>query len=274
MPYDLGATARLTAPCRDAGGTLTDAGTAQLTVTLPDGSTDTPVVTNPPQQTGRYVADYVTTQAGRHLVRWVFTGPAYAFTDVLNVRLPQLPAISSLADAKNQINMTSEPDDDEIRFWLNASAFAVEYFVGPVGIREVAEVQDVTVAERLSLRQVPVLSLTALTPILDGGTSYDPDTLHVDGATGIVRRLDGGLFTGPLHALYEAGRRVVTENISAADLLIFQHLWRTQRPGRSGGLPGSSDDYSVTEPIPGLGYAIPNRAVQMLDPDRLPPGMA
>lgn len=274
MPYDLGATARLTAQCRDPAGTLTDATTAQLTITRPDGTTATPAVPNPPAVTGTYTVDYLTEQSGRHTLRWVFTGPGHAYTDVLDVSLPQLPAILSLADAKDQINITSSTSDDEIRFWNNATTYAVEHFVGPVTVREVTEVHDVGVTDRLSLRRVPVLAAPDLVPVLDGGTAYAAADLDVDLATGIVRRKDGGLLRGPLRATYPAGRRFVAENITGAARLIFQHLWRTQRPARGGGLAGGGDDYSVTEPIPGLGYAIPNRAMQMLDPDDLPPGMA
>jgi hypothetical protein len=274
MPYDLGATARLTAQCWDPGGTVADADTVVLTITLPDGTTATPEVTNPPATTGTYTVDYLTEQAGRHVVRWVFTGPGHAYTDVLDVSLPALPAILSLADAKAHINETGTADDSEIRYWLNATTFAVEYFVGPVTVRTVTEDHDVGVTDRLSLRRTPAVSLTSVVSVLDGGTTYDVDQLDLDGATGIVRRLDGGWFTGPLRTTYSAGRRIVAENITGAARLIFQHLWRTQRAGARGGLPGSSVDYSVTEPIPGLGYAIPNRAMEMFGSDQLPPGMA
>ncbi|WP_225080447.1 hypothetical protein [Streptomyces sp. CoT10] len=277
MPYDLGATARLTAKCREPDGTLADADTAVVTVTLPDGTTATPAVVNPPAQTGQYQADYVTTVAGRHTVRWVFGGPAYAYTDVLDVRPEQPPAILSLADAREHLNYkgsSGTSDDDEIRFWINATTSAVEYFTGPVVVRQVTEDHHVGVVRALALRRPPVLTVTAVEPLLDGGPSYPPDWLNVDGPAGIVTRRDGGLLYGPLRVSYTAGRLLIADNITAAARLILQHLWRTQRPGRSGALAGSSDDYSVTEPISGLGYAIPNRAVQMLDPDRQPPGLA
>jgi hypothetical protein len=32
-------------------------------------------------------------------------------------------------------------------------------------------------------------------------------------------------------------------------------------------------DFDVTEPVVGFGYAIPNRALQLLEPYRLPPGV-
>ncbi|WP_309095269.1 hypothetical protein [Streptomyces sp.] len=276
MPFDLGVTARLTAECRDPDGTLTDATTAAVTITLPDGTTATPPVTNPPATTGKYVADYVTAQPGRHTIRWLFTGPAYAYTDVLDVRPEQPPAILSLRDAKKHLNLslTDTSEDDEVRDWINATTTAVEFFIGPVAVRTVTEDHAVSVAESLALRRPPVLAVTAVEPLLNGGSSYDVDDLNVDGPVGIVSRKDGGLLRGPLRVTYSAGRRIVAENISGAARIILQHLWATQRPTRGGGLPGARDDFSVTEPIPGLGYAIPNRAVQLLNPDDQGPGLA
>jgi hypothetical protein len=276
VPFDLGVTARLTAECRDPGGTLTNAATVQVTVTLPDGTTAAPAVTNPPAQTGKYHADYVTEQPGRHTVRWVFTGPAHAYTDVLDVRPEQAPAILSLRDAKQHLNLslTSTTEDDEVRFWNNATTTAVEYFIGPVVARTVIEDHDVGTVTALVLRRPPVLELLTVAPLRDGGSSYDPDRLNIDSAVGIVSRTDGGVLRGPLRTTYRAGRLIVTENISGAAGIILQHLWATQRPTRSGGLPGARDDFIVTEPIPGLGYAIPNRAVQMLNPDDQGPGLA
>ncbi|MFE2041672.1 hypothetical protein ACFXAZ_12210 [Streptomyces sp. NPDC059477] len=276
MPYDLGTTARLTAQCRDPGGTPATATTAVVTVTLPDGTTATPAAeeTGTP---GSYQADYITTVAGRHTVRWAFTGPVHAYTDVLDVRPEQSPAILSMQDARDHLNLKGHRDtgdDDEVRFWNNATTTAVEYFTGPVVVRTVTEDHAVRVVEALTLRHPPALEVLAVDPLLDGGTVYDPERLNLDGPAGIVTRKDGGLIHGPVRCRYRAGRPVVTENISGAARIILQHLWRTQRPSRSGGLPGATDDFSVTEPIPGLGYAIPNRAVQLFGPDNQGPGFA
>ncbi|MGW1039330.1 hypothetical protein [Streptomyces sp. NPDC002547] len=275
MPYDLGATARLIAQCRDPGGAAATADTAAVTVTLPDGTTATPAA-NETVTAGTYQADYVTAQEGRHTVRWLFTDPASAYTDVFDVLPEAPPAILSLRDGKLQLNLklTDTREDDELRFWINATTRAVEYFTGPVVVRTVTEDHAVGVVQSLALRKAPALELVAVEPLRDGGTAYDVDRLTLDGQAGIVTRADGGLLCGPLRVLYRAGRPVIEPNISAAARLILQHLWRTQRPGRSGALAGSSDDYSVTEPIPGLGYAIPNRAMQMLGPDDTGPGMA
>jgi hypothetical protein len=271
MPFDLGATARLTAECRDPGGTLTTAGTATVTITLPDGTSVSPSATET-TPLGTYTADYVTAQPGRHTVRWVFTSPAHAYTDSFDVAPAQSTALLSLADAKRHLNLTSATDDDEVRAWIGATTEAVEWFVGPVVPRTVVEDHTATSPGVLALRQVPVLELTSVAGILTGATGYEVDTLSLDGASGIVRRLDGATLAGPLRVTYEAGRRIVPPVITAAARIILQHLWRTQQgPGRPQLGVG---DFDVTEPIPGLGYAIPNRAMQLLSPYQLPPGVA
>lgn len=274
MPYDLGATARLTAECRDPGGVLAAAATAVVTVTLPDGTDLTPAVTET-QTAGVYQADVLTTVAGRHTVRWVWTGPGWAYTDVFDVRDEAPPVILSLADAKAHLNLTDSSEDEEVRFWNGATTRAVEFFVGPVVVREFTEVHQERAMRTAVLLRTPVVAVTAVAPVMPGGMTYNVDDLVVDGETGLVRLASGSVLRGPLRFTYRAGLPVIAENISGAARIILQHLWRTQRAsGRSGGIAGSSSDYSVTEPIPGLGYAIPNRAVQLLGPDQLPPGVA
>lgn len=270
MPFDLGATVRLTADCRNPGGDLATATTAAVTVTLPDGSTASPAATET-STTGEYRADYPTVQAGRHTVRWVFTGPAHAFTDMFDVREAAPPALMSLATAKQHLKKTDTADDDEIRDWIEACTRAVEQFVGPVVKRTVIEDVRFHSARELALTQIPAVQLTSVTALVTGALSYDVAELHLDSETGIVTRLDGGTLYGPLRFVYVAGRTIVGANIRGAARIILQHLWRTrQGPGRP---QRGTDDYDVTEPLPGLGFAIPNRAVQLLDPDRLPPAV-
>lgn len=276
MPFDLGDTVRLVADSTDPGGTLTNATSAALTITLPDGTTSSPTVTNPPAQTGKYSADYVTGQPGRYVVRWVFTDPASAYEDVFDVRSADPQFLFSLADAKKHLNIlaSSTSDDDEIRDWNAATTMVVEHFVGPVAKRSVTERHTFSTASVRVLRQIPALALVSLVPILSNGVSYDPDDLDLDGDTGMVQRLDGGRLDGPLRITYTAGRTAIRPNISSAGRIILQHLWRTQRGGARGSVLAGSEDYSVSEPIPGLGYAVPNRALELLEPDRLPPGSA
>ncbi|MEU3899740.1 hypothetical protein [Streptomyces sp. NPDC045251] len=273
---DLGDAVRLAASCTDAGGTLVDADSVTLTITLPDGTTASPAVTNPPAMTGKYAADYVSEQPGRHLVHWQFTGPACAYTDVLDVRPADPGFLFSLADAKKHLNIPglSTGDDEEIRDWSAATTLVVEHFVGPVARRTITERHSFSTAATRVLRHTPAIALTSVVPVLTGGTSYDPARLDLDPDTGIVQRLDGGLLYGPLRFTYTVGRARVKPNITAAGRIILQHLWRTQRGSALGPVIAGGDDYAVTEPIQGIGYAVPNRALELLEPDRLPPGLA
>ena len=271
MPFDLGAVVPLGTEVRDAAGALANAGAMALTVTLPDATTVavSPVV---PTSTGVYAYDYPSTQAGRHTVRWVATGlNAGAYTDSFDVREAAPPGILSLADAKKHLNITSTVHDDEIRSWVESVTAGIEGLCGPVIVRTVVERHDARRASAICLRQAPVLSLTSVVAILDSGTDYTVGDLDVDTVTGLVQRLDGGTLTGPLRATYKAGRLVVPAAVSSAARIILQHLWRTQQgPGRP---QLGTGDFDVTEPIVGFGYAIPNRALQLLEPYRLPPGV-
>ncbi|MEH0578993.1 hypothetical protein QBA54_31990 [Streptomyces sp. B21-108] len=268
MPFDLGATVRLTADCLDPGGTLTTASTAAVTVTLPDGTAATPTAAET-ATTGRYQADYVTAAAGRHTVRWLFTGPAHAYTDMFDVREAAPPAIMSLADGRRHLKKTDTADDDEIREWIEACTRAVEKFVGPVVVRPVTETLRFDRARSVALTRVPALNLVSVTTLRPGGPAYAVDDLDLDPDTGLVSAVDGGWLYGPWDVTYRVGRLVVSANIRSASRIILQHLWRTrQGPGRP---QRGTDDFDVTEPLPGLGFAIPNRAVQLLDADALGP---
>lgn len=273
MPYDLGATVRLTAECQDPGGALTTADTATVTVTLPGGSTASPTATEPTPGSGIYQADYVTTASGRHTVRWLFSGPADAYTDTFDVRPFAPPTILSLADAKKHLKLKAgrTERDDEIRGWTESITRGIEGMCGPVIVRTVEERHEVRRAGTIALQHVPALEITSVSSLLSTGTAYVVDDLDLDPETGVVRRLDGGTLTGLLLFTYTVGRPIVSANIGAAARIIVQHLWRTTQ-GPSRPQPGTGD-YDVTEPISGFGYAIPNRALQLLEPDRLPPGV-
>lgn len=275
MAFDLGDTVPLAADATDPAGTLTNATGAVLTVTLPDGTAVTPPVTNPPAVVGRYTVDYVSVQAGRHLARWVFTDPASAFVDAFDVRPAAPPLMLSLADSKRHLAI--DPDDtdqdEELRDWIESVTAGVEHHCGAVVVREVVERHSFRCSPVRVLRTIPALSLTTVAPILNGGTSYEVADLDLDGETGIVQRLDGGQLLGPLRFTYRAGRPVIPANLRIAGKIILTHLWRVKYGGSRGGVVGGSEDFSVTEQVPGFGYAIPNRALQLMEPHRLPPGV-
>lgn len=274
MAIDLGRAIRLSVTCLDPAGAAANATTAAVTVTLPDGTTASPSVTNPPASTGQYSVDYTTVQAGRHTVRWVFTSPAYAFTDVFDVRPAAPTAIMSLADAKAQLNKSGATNDAELRDYVEAVTRAVEFFVGPVVRRTVVE-DHAGGGRTLVLRQIPAVSLTSVAAVLSvGSLSYTVADLDLDAASGVVRRRDGQLLDGPVRVTYVAGRSAVPPNIMLAARMILQHLWRTQMGSQFQSRVSALDPNDYSEVLPGLGFAVPNRALQLLQPDRLPPGIA
>jgi hypothetical protein len=277
VSFDLGDTVRLAAECRDGSGTLANATSAALTITLPDGTTASPAVTNPPGQRGQYTVDYTAAQAGRHSVRWLFTGPGSAYTDVFDVRAATPPLLFSLASAKAKLDIpsTSTGDDEELREFIEATTQCVEYFVGAVARRTA---QQVVQGGRYSvvLHTRPVLSVSSMVGIQPWQQAVDVSALDVDADTGIVRRTDILPFwQGEYRVTYTAGRAAVPPNVSLAAKIILQHMWRTNY-GAARGLSGigGGEDFAVTEQVPGLGYAVPNRALQLLQGDRDPGGFA
>lgn len=184
-------------------------------------------------------------------------------------------ALVTLAEAKAQLDIDSAAHDTELQVYIDALPAAIERHVGPVENRTVTETVDGR-GSSIAVTQVPVVSLTSLTPILTGGIALAAGDVVLDGDAGVIRRVDGSTFHGgPWTAVYTAGRGTVPPTIKLAALILLQHLWRTQY-GSSRGLSGigGGDDISVNEPIPGWGYAIPNRVLQLLEPYKVPPGVA
>lgn len=179
----------------------------------------------------------------------------------------------SLDEAKRQLSITGTANDVDLQGYIDALTAVIERHTGPVENRNVTETVN-AYGPLLALTQAPVVSLTSLTPVHTGGTAVDVADLALDGDSGVLRRLDGGRFAGgPWIAVYVAGRSTVPATIKLASKLLLQHLWRT-RYGAARGNPGGGEDYDVNEPIPGFGYAIPNRVLELLEAYKAPPGVA
>lgn len=184
-------------------------------------------------------------------------------------------ALLTLVEAKAQLDIDTGTHDVELQVYVDALTAAIERHVGPVENRAVTETTT-SGGATLCLSHLPVAALTSLVPVLTGGTAVQVSDVVVDTATGVVRRKDGRSFCGgPWTATYTAGRGTVPATIKLAALILLQHLWRTQYGASRGlGSIGGGDDFSVTESVPGWGYAIPNRVLQLLEPYKVPPGVA
>ncbi|MDV7220612.1 head-tail connector protein [Streptomyces prunicolor] len=183
-------------------------------------------------------------------------------------------ALLTLDEAKAQLDIDGSGEDTELQVYVDALTAAIERHVGPVETREFAETIEGRSAA-MCLSHIPAVALVSVAPAVETGDDLDLSALVLDGATGIVR-YRGGSFAGTLwRVTYTAGRGEVPATINLAARILLQHLWRTQY-GASRGLSsvGGGDDYSVTEAVPGWGYAIPNRVLQLLEPYKVPPGVA
>lgn len=246
--YDLGDVVPLRFTVRDADGNLANAGSAQLTITLPDASTTTPVLSN--SGTGLYDLDYLTTAVGRHQVRFVTTGTAAgAWTDVFDVRAAAAVPIVSLADVKRALDITSTTNDEELRDCLDRASSILEREYGrPLRKQTLVETHSPGVGRSSILLRPPVVSITSL---LVDGVALAASDYDIDGDTGVLTiagRFDGT--RGGVVVTYVAGYADPPGALKEAVIEQVRHMWDTQRT-----TPGAREDTWN----PGMAFEIPNR---------------
>lgn len=262
MAYDLGDVVPLGVTVKDAGGTLVNAGAMALTITQPD---DTTVTVSPvtPVSTGTYTYDFLTLQAGRHLVRWLATGAnANAYTDIFDVGAAEPVSIVSLARTKRQLGIAESDQtyDEELRDYVTGGSKAVERQLGTiVARRSFTERRPANACGQILLSNVPVLSVTSAVSA-DGATTWTVANLHPEPDTGLVYAATGPALRGDVDVIYRAGLRIVPEDYQLATLIIVEHLWETRRGAMGVQLGGENEPW-----LPGRGFAVPRRAIELLD---------
>lgn len=179
----------------------------------------------------------------------------------------------TLAEFKESLNMSpaSSGNDAELARTLASATEAAEGIVGPIAPVEIVE-RHSEAGATLCLRKLPVLSVSSITARNGGATIYEAGDLDLDPATGILRLAWGGSFGlpdwGGATVTYTAGREVVPQSIRDAIAIIGDHLWEQQRgwasrPNWKGEQPESEDGSGVP-----MGFMLPNRAIQLLEPYR------
>lgn len=242
--YTLGATVTLRFPSFGASATLE--------VVAPDGAV-VPDVEVGEKSGGAFAASYLPPAPGRYAYRFVDDAGA-AVQDVFHVRAARSLALCSLEDVKRHANMTSDVDDDELREHIEAATGVVERHRG-----EVIALRSLTasVRGRQHLPGRPVVRVTAARR--GDGSAVDVTGWVPDSGTGL---LAVPRYVGAVAVDYVAGYQVVPDEIVLAAEIIAAHLWETQRLSSLGGAQlGSEDQYRTPA---GLGYAIPNRAAELL----------
>lgn len=279
MSIDLGDLCRLSMTLTSPAGGLVNAGVMTLTITLPD---DTTVVVTPITSvtTGQYQYDYQTTQAGRHVAHWVGTGAnPGAYADIFDVRTASPGYLVSLAAMKNQLKITNTADDEDLRGFIEAATGAVErirnetivrrtftdeiylaeYFRGIGQVANSAMPYGIDTARfRVAVAHAPALSLTSVVRA-DNTMTWDVTNLHLD-PDGIIDVMFGPTLVGHILVTYVAGYRIVPESFTKAAEFIVQHLWQTRRGSKGGPRVGGVE----TTVVPGIGFAVPNQAIELL----------
>lgn len=177
-------------------------------------------------------------------------------------------ALLTLAQAKAFTNIGGTVSDAELQLYVDSVADVVEAALGgPVEQRSFTETVDVVDGGRaLALGK---RFATAVTTITANGTAVSTSDVVV--AAGSVLRRRAGLafapISDPVIVVYTAGLAAPGSAPSALTLaaaVIVGHLWETQR-GQVGAGPG--DDYGTPNTVvPGLGFAVPNRALELMHP--------
>lgn len=269
MSFDVGDSVPIAWDVKDATGTLVNAGTSVLTITLPDGTTTTPVVPAP-GVTGQYRVTYVATIEGRHVWRAVTTAPNTAYQDVFEVREQVSPALLSLADGKAHLNIpvTVTTFDDELREFLEAVTKVVEQYVGPIVRRTyVRRVQGYCSA--VTLPHTQVLSITSITLVQDGSSPVTISDLSINAEAGIVTYKNGAVFPfSDMDWTYLVGRSYVHPNWTLAAKMILEYNWESQL-GSLPSVQGDSDrDYISRRTL------VPPRAALLMQADGTAGGFA
>jgi len=287
-PWYQGAVVPLTWVNTDTSGNPQDAATVTLTITLPDGTTVTLSTTGSTVShtgEGSYAAAYTTTQAGHHIILWVATDAAYpgAFADSFEVQPAADPTIVSLAEAKDILQLTGTTQfDARLQGWNGSATNVIEYMCGPVVQQTITE----TIPSRgteVILSRGPVLELlpwTVLPPELANlgitlpvpespmlrtrvyGIEWPLTQLYCDPRRAIVTHTSGLPFFYCAYIWqYRAGRVIISSAIYDAAKIILEHLYEVYRGGT--GAQDVAAGESVTT-LPGFGFAIPNRAIELL----------
>lgn len=270
--YALGAPIYLSTTITDRTGTLVNAGTLTLVVQNPDLTQQT-FSTPTNDSTGQYhqdipAADLV--QLGHYQYVWTSTGAGAGVSrGEFDVFDPFEPEILPLADAKQACNIPAATTtyDVELQVYVDTIAAALEAVTGgPAYNRTVTERCPITENYgAVVLRQRPVVSVTSITDIASG-TAMSLADIEIDTNAGIVRRKRHWPFvywgTSGYQVVYVAGwGTAIPAAFNAAARIIIAHLWETQRGPGQHPLAGMDETF-----LPGMSYAIPNRALELMRP--------
>jgi hypothetical protein len=256
-------------------------------VTAPDGTTSTPAVTQGAVSTATVPA----TQVGAYLLVWSATGTVTDVqTDQFTVLAPSLGLIS-LSDLRDQLNISvvDTTATAKLRRFIQSATAVVENITGPI----LPSPQTRYFAGGCSFVILPhrwVKSITTVQEFWGGTTIYtlanqQPGTGPLTGfaytwdpVTTKIVRVSAGYETdfkpgqNAVIVNYVAGMATIPQDITDATGELIRHWWaHGQQPYRGAFQATTADDDGGTITV--MGYSVPNRVNEMLNPYRKRPGI-
>lgn len=261
--------------------------TAVLTVTAPDGTTSTPVVTVSGSAASAAV---VPAQTGLYLLVWTVTGAIVdAVQDQFTAAPPSL-ALISFGELREQLSIA--PSDTSattrLRRFMRSGSDVVQNITGPLlgqlrteyfdGNRETVVLSPRWVQSIVTMTETLGTTTFTLTeqPLGAGGANQFGYTWDRDTHT-IIRRANGITNRFPpgdrnVAVTYKQGISPLPQDITDATGELIRHWWENgQTPGRASFQAGGGDDDGT---IVVMGYAVPNRVIEMLKPYERGPAVA
>ena len=256
-----------------------------LTVTAPDGTTSTPAVTQGTISTASVPA----AQVGAYLLVWSTTG---AVTDVLPDQFTTTAAslgLISFSELRDQLNIspTDTTGTAKLRRFIQSGTDVIQNITGPI-LPTPKQIIYPGGSTYVILPERWVKSLTLVQEFWGGTTLYTltPYTLGVaplsafayvwDPSLNKIMRFAAGFETqykpgiAAVIVNYVAGMQTIPQDITDATGELIRHWWANgQQPWRAAFQPGGDD--TGFQPI--MGYAIPNRVVEMALPYKKKPGI-
>jgi hypothetical protein len=275
----------------DGSGIPANAASVVALVTAPDGTSQSPAVANVATGTYQAVVPAVA-QSGTYLVRWIATGSfTYVSEQQFQVQASTMEQVVDLPSVKAHLNLNlADPSQDpELLGFILAAGPIIRDIIGP--FLPEAHVEFFHGGTRtLSVSWQPLMSVQSVyeyyglssfllteQPL---GTQLTAFGFTVDYVTGeLTRRTFGGeaaefaIGDKNIKVSYTAGRTGIPWNVRLGALELIRHNWQmTQQGGRGrmrSSVGGGGDEASVP-----IGFAVPDRVVEMLAPHRRPPGVA
>lgn len=276
----------------DAGTPATGSPTVTLTVTDPTGTVTTPATAQSGQGVYSAVVPAMGT-SGIWLFRWTATGTGVGYVDEgqLFVRPLGIQQIVDLPSTKAHLNIPAKDrsKDGELQGFILAAGELARDVVGPVVGEQHTEWHNGG-SPNITLDWLPVSAVISVTEYVAAstwnlteqpmGTSHDAYGYTVDLPRGsITRRAVGDAIpfaygTKNIQVIYTAGRTgLVPWSVRLGSLELIRHLYQlTQQGGRPRwNTAGALDSESSIVP---MGFALPQRVLELWKPSKREPGIA